>query len=559
VVVAGSSGGTLKLWDLDQATVVRSLPGHNSNCMAVDFHPYGEFFASGSADTNIKVWDIRKKGCIQTYKGHTKEINSIRFSPDGQWIVSAGEDGAVKLWDLTAGKMLTELTGHTGPVTSLDFHPSELLLASGSADRTVKFWDLESFDLISTTDLDATRVRNINFTPDGRSLLSASQDSLKVWGWEPMQLYDSVNVSWSKLADMCITNDQLVGCSFSQSFVGVWIVNLLKVRPFGAADADDYGPVEGFTSPYAGPPSVEPALNALSIQGGSSAAPTTSVAASSSTSSSSSTTTTTATAMTGTLDRMQGANAKSSQSHRSKHHGHHHHAREGQVPKSSSKSGAARIIPSHSDSPNYLDINRFAQSPAASSSLPTSSSASSSVPAALLSEADIRQKIAEPTTTMCVVLSGRLQNFKMVRNMWQQTDSRSAIEGLVGMNDQAVLVDTLSALNGKHGVYNLDTCAMLLPKLNDLMRSSYDRYQMVALETIHLFIKAFSNLIRANIVGAQPPTGVDLSREERAQKCRIVAKLFSNCRSAIVQLRDRSDEIGVRASDVVGHLDRMLS
>jgi WD40 repeat protein len=42
--------------------VVRSLNGHKSNCTAVDFHPFGEFFASGSLDTNLKIWDIRKKG-----------------------------------------------------------------------------------------------------------------------------------------------------------------------------------------------------------------------------------------------------------------------------------------------------------------------------------------------------------------------------------------------------------------------------------------------------------------------------------------------------------------
>jgi katanin p80 WD40 repeat-containing subunit B1 len=48
VVVAGAAGGTLKLWDLEEAKVVRTLMGHRSNCISVDFHPFGEFFASGS-------------------------------------------------------------------------------------------------------------------------------------------------------------------------------------------------------------------------------------------------------------------------------------------------------------------------------------------------------------------------------------------------------------------------------------------------------------------------------------------------------------------------------
>ena len=77
--------------------VVRTLTGHRSNCISVDFHPFGEFFASGSLDTNLKIWDIRRKGCIHTYKGHTRGINSIKFSPDGRWVVSGGEDNVVKV------------------------------------------------------------------------------------------------------------------------------------------------------------------------------------------------------------------------------------------------------------------------------------------------------------------------------------------------------------------------------------------------------------------------------------------------------------------------------
>ena len=34
-VIAGSAGGTLKLWDLEQAKVARTLTGHRSNCISV--------------------------------------------------------------------------------------------------------------------------------------------------------------------------------------------------------------------------------------------------------------------------------------------------------------------------------------------------------------------------------------------------------------------------------------------------------------------------------------------------------------------------------------------
>jgi katanin p80 WD40 repeat-containing subunit B1 len=80
VIVAGNQSGTVKLWDLEQAKVIRTLLGHRAPCISVEFHPYGDFFASGSLDTNLKIWDIRRKSCIQTYKGHTQGVSGFVLS-----------------------------------------------------------------------------------------------------------------------------------------------------------------------------------------------------------------------------------------------------------------------------------------------------------------------------------------------------------------------------------------------------------------------------------------------------------------------------------------------
>jgi hypothetical protein len=155
-LLGGAESGTVKLWDLEKGKALRTLLGHRSECLAVDFHPYGAFFASGSLDTNLKapppqtlrrpcgisscartrgrvdgaesggvaqVWDVRRKTCIQTYKGHmqvrarrphpildaaastalghegdggAQGVSLVKFSPDGRWVISGGEEGIVK-------------------------------------------------------------------------------------------------------------------------------------------------------------------------------------------------------------------------------------------------------------------------------------------------------------------------------------------------------------------------------------------------------------------------------------------------------------------------------
>ncbi|MBA0739755.1 hypothetical protein Gogos_012992 [Gossypium gossypioides] len=202
----------------------------------MDFHPFGEFFASGSMDRSLKIWDIRKKGCIHTYKSHTRGISSIRFSPDGRWVVSGGFDNVVKVWDLTAGKLLNEFKFHEGNIRSINFHPFEFLLATGSADRTVKFWDLETFELIGSSKPEAKGARSLTFHPDGKTLFCGSDDSFKVYSWEPIVCHNSADMGWSTLGDLCINKGKLLGCSYYRNSVGVWIADIAHIVPYGQKD-----------------------------------------------------------------------------------------------------------------------------------------------------------------------------------------------------------------------------------------------------------------------------------------------------------------------------------
>ena len=70
------------------------------------------------------------------------------------------------------------------------------------------------------------------FTPDGSTLLSGTAEFLKVWKWEPNRCCDTVDVSWSKLADLSMHEGKLLGGSIHNSFVGIWVVDLTRVEPF---------------------------------------------------------------------------------------------------------------------------------------------------------------------------------------------------------------------------------------------------------------------------------------------------------------------------------------
>uniref|UniRef100_A0A673I9B0 Katanin p80 WD40 repeat-containing subunit B1 n=1 Tax=Sinocyclocheilus rhinocerous TaxID=307959 RepID=A0A673I9B0_9TELE len=233
-VVAGSQSGSLRLWDLEAAKILRTLMGHKASICSLDFHPMGEYLASGSVDSNIKLWDVRRKGCVFRYKGHTQAVRCLAFSPDGKWLASASDDSTVKLWDLIAGKMITEFTSHTSAVNAVQFHPNEYLLATGSADRTVKLWDLEKFNMIGSSEGETGVVRSILFNPDGSCLYSGSENTLRVYGWEPDRCFDVVHVGWGKVSDLAISNNQMIAVSYSQNNVSWYIVDLNRVKKSGS-------------------------------------------------------------------------------------------------------------------------------------------------------------------------------------------------------------------------------------------------------------------------------------------------------------------------------------
>ncbi|KAM7274571.1 hypothetical protein ACFE04_016437 [Oxalis oulophora] len=217
VLVTGGEDHKVNLWAIGKPNAILSLSGHTSGIDSVTFDSSEVLVAAGAANGTIKLWDLEE----------AKSMFTMLFF--------------LRLWDLTAGKLLHEFKSHDGQIQCIDFHPHEFLLATGSADRTVKFWDLETFELIGSTGPETSGVRCLTFNPDGRTLLCGLHESLKVCSWEPIRCHDSVDVGWSKLSDLNVHEGKLLGCSYNQSCVGVWVVDISRTEPTAIPNATRFG------------------------------------------------------------------------------------------------------------------------------------------------------------------------------------------------------------------------------------------------------------------------------------------------------------------------------
>lgn len=72
---------------------------HGTGAEALVFSPDGTVLVSGTYGGNIMLWDLVSGNKITTLNGHTKSVETLVFSPDGKTLVSTGQDGAIFVWD----------------------------------------------------------------------------------------------------------------------------------------------------------------------------------------------------------------------------------------------------------------------------------------------------------------------------------------------------------------------------------------------------------------------------------------------------------------------------
>jgi len=179
---SASDDMTVKLWDLDTHTCIKTYEGHVGQVQQVlplpaefeideadfvananndsdtaslsseDMHfadpasaeplfPHDpdrpappSYMLTGSLDGTIRLWHVPSGRCIHRFFGHVEGIWSL--AADTLRLVSGAEDKLIKIWDPRTGKHERTLTGHTAPVNCVGLSDSRLI--SGSEDGTVR-------------------------------------------------------------------------------------------------------------------------------------------------------------------------------------------------------------------------------------------------------------------------------------------------------------------------------------------------------------------------------------------------------------------------------------
>ncbi|KAK6355839.1 hypothetical protein TWF718_000220 [Orbilia javanica] len=261
-IVASASGSTIKLWNINTGSLLRTMEGCGSAVSGLAFSFDGTL--ASSSKSTIKTWNTDSGELLQTLESVSQsEIYSMSFSPDG--VLAAGaKDGILEVWDsggmlrrrsknqdmhvscvavaffqdtLAAsrrekielwdanGALLRTLVGHRDTVKSIAFS-SDGVLASGSSDSTVKLWDVSDGTLRRTFQGHVTGVTYVGFSKD--MVVSWSWNgTINLWGADGALLQTLEEPSFE---DVAIGSEGILVAGCGDRTVRLWDLKDLALR-----------------------------------------------------------------------------------------------------------------------------------------------------------------------------------------------------------------------------------------------------------------------------------------------------------------------------------------
>ncbi len=192
----------VKIWRMDDGSLVREMAGHERHVYNVAFHPDGKQLASGDLMGNLFHWDVETGKLVRklavsslskfdkTFKADIGGFRDLEFSADGSTIACAGITNVsnafagvgnplVEAWDWTAGKQKIAHGSKAkvkGVCWGTAIHPDGFMIgAVGGSGGHLFFWKPDGKEEFHTLKLPSD-ARDLDLSPDGEHLVTAHYD-----------------------------------------------------------------------------------------------------------------------------------------------------------------------------------------------------------------------------------------------------------------------------------------------------------------------------------------------------------------------------------------------
>ena len=196
LLATASVDGGVRVWDVDNASLLTSLNGHHALVEHLEFSPIDNSLLTASHDGTARLWDV--DGILINELPHNYPPTFAVFSPDNVHVVTGGGDSAAHLWDVAGARETAELDTHER-LQDAAFSPDGRHLATATSRGEILIWDVESGRQLKRLELGSRVLVKVQFSPDGKLVEAASLAGVaQLWddnsGGEPVTLNTSATL-----------------------------------------------------------------------------------------------------------------------------------------------------------------------------------------------------------------------------------------------------------------------------------------------------------------------------------------------------------------------------
>jgi WD40 repeat protein/serine/threonine protein kinase len=175
--LTGSTGGTAALWDLSTRPPVAKSLAHEGAVWTVAFSPDGHTAITADVKSgSIRLWETNTGTLVRTFQGHALGIQAVAVSQDGRYLISGSSDRTARLWKLATGESVGVPLQHQAPVRHVAFSPDGHSVYTGSEDHTARRWHVPTGMPIGPAFVHGRKVQVVAVHPESTMFATGSWD-----------------------------------------------------------------------------------------------------------------------------------------------------------------------------------------------------------------------------------------------------------------------------------------------------------------------------------------------------------------------------------------------
>lgn len=156
-LISASHDGTVRIW------CTKTGSGHLTvgAVTAIAASPTSKLFITGDRSGKIKMWDLANRTLIRSLPLHTGSITGIHFSPNGKSFATTGEDGVLKMFQLQPASLRHSLQVSAAPIFASGLLGGRFFTASADS----KLRGIDSGRIVQESDLSSPLCKAMAINP----------------------------------------------------------------------------------------------------------------------------------------------------------------------------------------------------------------------------------------------------------------------------------------------------------------------------------------------------------------------------------------------------------